>query len=269
MRARLGGIVGGEQADAEIGLADAAAGVDPRPEREAEIGAARIAGQPRCLDQRRQPDVAPGRHHLEPLRDEGAVEPLELRDIGDGAECHDVEQIEQLRLGAPAREPAARAQGADQRGAEQEGDADRGEMAMRGALALVEPVGVDDRMGDGKRGRAFVVIDDDHVEPGVARRLQGLERQRAAIDGDDQPRAALGEPDQRIGGRAIAFEQPVGDIIARRQPEIAQQPDQQRRRRRPVDVIVAEDRHRLLRDDRHRRGAPRRGPCRERWRDRA
>jgi hypothetical protein len=41
----------------------------------------------------------------------------------------------------------------------------------------------------GEFGGAFVVIDDDHVAPGVARHLQRLERLRAAIDGDDQARA--------------------------------------------------------------------------------
>ena len=38
--ARFLRIGGGQQAHAEVGLADAAAGVDPRPEREAEIAAA-------------------------------------------------------------------------------------------------------------------------------------------------------------------------------------------------------------------------------------
>ena len=43
-RLGLGRILGGEQAHAEIGLADPAAGVDPRAEREAEIAAGRRPG---------------------------------------------------------------------------------------------------------------------------------------------------------------------------------------------------------------------------------
>ena len=85
---------------------------------------------------------------LSPCATKARLRPLQLRDIGDGAERDDIEQVEQARLGAVG-EPAARAQRPDQRRAEQEGDADRGEMAVRRALALVEPVGIDQRMGDG------------------------------------------------------------------------------------------------------------------------
>ncbi len=66
---------------------------------------------------------------------------------------------------------AARAQRSDQRCAEQERDADRGEMAVLGALPLVEAVGVDQRERHGKLGRAFVMIDDDHVDSGIARHV--------------------------------------------------------------------------------------------------
>ena len=63
-------------------------------------------------------------------------------------------------------------------------------MAMRRTLiALVEAVRVDQRKSDGKRRRAFVMVDDDHVEPGRLRFVQRLESLRAAIDGDDQARA--------------------------------------------------------------------------------
>ena len=63
---------------------------------------------------------------------------------------------------------------------------------MRGAIrALVEPVWVDQRMRHRQQARALMVIDDDHVEPGVAGLLQRLERLRSAIDahGDLAPRA--------------------------------------------------------------------------------
>ena len=56
--ARLVRILGGQQAHAEIGLADPAAGVDPRAEREAEIAAVRRAVEPRRVEQRGEADVA-------------------------------------------------------------------------------------------------------------------------------------------------------------------------------------------------------------------
>src|SRR3546814_3116856 len=73
---------------------------------------------------------------------------------------------------------------------------------------------------------------------------------RAAIDGDDQPRPGLADPDQRRARGAIAFHQPVGDIGADRHVERAQQPHEQRRGGRAVDVVIAEDRHRLAGLDR-------------------
>ena len=55
------GSVDGQQAHAEVGLADAAAGVDPWAERETEVAARRRLDQPRRLGQRDQPDIAAAR----------------------------------------------------------------------------------------------------------------------------------------------------------------------------------------------------------------
>src|SRR3546814_3747366 len=90
------------------------------------------------------------------------------RRISDGSSdvCSselDIEQVDEARFG-PVGEEIACAQRADQRRAEQEGDADRGEMAVRGAFGFVEAVGVDQRMRDRQRGGAIVVNDDDHVD---------------------------------------------------------------------------------------------------------
>src|SRR3546814_2588666 len=67
-------------------------------------------------------------------------------------------------------------------------------MAVNGALvALVEAVRIDQRMGDGKRARALVVIDDDHVNADGSGHFKRLEGLGAAIDGDDQLGAAFGD----------------------------------------------------------------------------
>ena len=64
-------------------------------------------------------------------------------------------------------EAAALAQFAEQGDAEQEGHADRGDMAVRRAVcAFVEPVGIDHRERDRKRGGALVMVADDDVEAG-------------------------------------------------------------------------------------------------------
>ena len=107
MASRFLGIGRGQQPDSEVGLADAAAGVDPRTEREAEVAAARRLHQPRRLGQRREADVLPRRHHLETLGDEGAVEALQPRDVGDGAERDEIEQVDDLGLGQRLEDAAA------------------------------------------------------------------------------------------------------------------------------------------------------------------
>ena len=243
---RLLGIARGEQPHAEIGAPDPSAGVDPRAEREAEVARGGRAGEARRLDQRSKADIAALRHHLEALRHEGAVEPLQLRHVGDGAERDDVEQVDEARLD-PVGEDASPAQRADQRGTEQEGNAHRGEMAVRRALALVEPIGIDERVRDRKRGGAFVVIDHDHVHARGLRHVERLERLRAAIDRDDQRRARLRQPHQRLARGAVAFHQPVGDIGRRLDTQIAQQQDHQRRGGGAVHVVIAKDRDFLAR----------------------
>eukprot|EP01136_Pigoraptor_vietnamica_P020327 Opistho-1_new@69082 len=242
--ARLVGVLGRQQPHAEIGFADPSASIDSRSQREAEIGRGRCAGKAACLDQRVHADVAALSHHLEALCHEGAVQPPERGDVRHGAQCDDVEQVEQLGL-RPGGEETASAQHADQGGAEQPRNPDCGKVAMIATLFLVEPVGVHQRQGDGQLRRAFVVIDHDHFGARLAGFGQRVEGHRAAIDRDDQVGALALQPHQRFARRAIAFHQPVWDVGARVEAQVAQQPDQQGRRCRAVDVIVAKDRHRL------------------------
>ena len=68
---------------------------------------------------------------------------------------------------------------------------------------------------------------------------------RAAIDGDQQLGAALGERADRLDVRPVAFENPVGNMDDRVEPAVAQIAREQRRRGRAVDVVVAEDRDAL------------------------
>ena len=60
-RPRFLGVGGGQQPHAEVRLADPAAGIDPRAQREAEVAAARRAYQPRGFGERRQADILPRR----------------------------------------------------------------------------------------------------------------------------------------------------------------------------------------------------------------
>ena len=179
---------------------------------------------------------------------------MERGDVRDRAERHQIEQGEQVGLGA-ASEEAALAQHPHRGHRQQECDAHGGEMAMRGGQrALIQPVGVDQREGAGEHWRALVMIDHDHVDPGGMGHLQRLVRHRPAIDGDDQPGALPGDPHQRLARGAVAFQQAIGNVVLRLAAQRAQQPDQQRRAGRAIHVIVAIDGDRLGAE--HRVGQP-------------
>ena len=242
---RLLGVGGSEEANAEVRLADAPAGVDARPQRKAEVAAARRLHQPRGFGKRRKADVLPPRHDPQALRHERPVEALQARDVRHGAERDQVEKVEDLRLGQRL-EQAAPAQLADQRYPQQEGHADRGKMAVRRpVIAFVEAVGVDQRMRDREQACTLMVVDDDDIEPGRLGFFQRLERLRSAVDAHRDAGTAPFQLDQRFAGRAVAFHQPVGDIDDWRRSEPPEEEHEQRRAGRAVDVIVAEDRDRL------------------------
>ena len=87
----------------------------------------------------------------------------------------------------------------------------------------------------------LMMIDDEDVCSERTRDGQRLEARRPAVDGDDERGAFL---DKCLDGRrvrAIAFEQPVGDIDARREAVMGKEPRHQRRGAGAVDVVIAEN----------------------------
>ena len=100
-----------QQIDAERGAADAAAGIDARPEQEAEMPGLRRAAQARDVHQRGQSDILAPAQRQQALGDEGAVETLERHHVGDGAERDQIEQAEQIGL-RPRRRSRSRARAA-------------------------------------------------------------------------------------------------------------------------------------------------------------
>ena len=125
-------IVLDQKSYAEIGAADAPAGIDARPEQEAEMPRFGRRVEPRHVH---QADVA---HPFAPaqrdqaLGDERAVQSDERHHVGDGAERDVVEKREQIGL-RPRRAPkAARAQHPVDRNHRHEGQPDRGEMTEPG-----------------------------------------------------------------------------------------------------------------------------------------
>ncbi len=178
------------------------------------------------------------------LLHEGAVQPGERHHVGDGAERDEIEQLQEIGLGQRAAPEAAAAQLAIEGGGGHEGE-------PRGAK-LVEPgkvVGalrIDDGIGKRQIAGYLMMVDDDDVEVELRRFRQRLEARRAAIDGDQEPRAALGDLAHGVDIGPVALEQPIGDVEERIEPGGAQHAHEERGRGGAVDVVIAEDRDPLL-----------------------
>jgi len=85
------------------------------------------------------------------------------------------------------------------------------------------------------------MIDHDHVEAGVGRRLQGLERGDAAIDRDRDPRPGRAQAQKRRRVGAVALPLAVRHVNHRVRPKLAQEPHHKGGRGRAVHVVVSED----------------------------
>ena len=93
------------------------------------------------------------------------------------------------------------------------------------------------------------MVEDDRVEPKARRLGERLVARRAAIDGDEKLRAALGERADRLDIRAVALDDPVGNMDQVRRAAGAQVLGEERRAAGAVDVVVAEDRDDLAGQD--------------------
>ena len=102
-----------------------------------------------------------------------------------------------------------------------------------------------------------MMIDDDDVDAerfGLGKRLDAG---GAAIDGHQQRRAALSERAHRLDIRAVAFEQPVGNVNDRLDAAMTQETRQHGGGCCAVDIVIAENRDALA--ARHRIGDARGG----------
>ena len=94
------------------------------------------------------------------------------------------------------------------------------------------------------------MIEHDHVEAKLARDLERLAADRAAVDGHHERRALRGETLNRLDIGAIALGHAVGDMDDRLKSAGVEIFAEERGAARAVDVIVAEDRHSLAGHDR-------------------
>ena len=97
--------------------------------------------------------------------------------------------------------------------------------------------------GDGIRQDRprLVMVGDDQIHAELAGHVGGLERRDAAIDGDENARARLGQGAHRLAVEAVAFLDPMGDIEIDLGAEQGQQLPEDGDAGDAVDVVVAVD----------------------------
>ena len=241
MRAASVGSPSSSKPHAEIGAADAPARIDARPQHEAEMPGFRRTAQARHVHQRRVADVIASPQCDQALRHQRAIEPRQRRDVGDRAERDMMQRAEQIRLGPLVGPEAALPQLAIDRHQRHEHEADCRELAETGQI--VGPVRIHQRIDDRQFVAALMMVDHQHVEAEPLCLSQRLDAGGAAIHRDQQRRAFGGQRPHRLDVRPIAFEDAVGNVDQRIEAGVAQMPGEQRRRRRAIDIVVAEDRN--------------------------
>ncbi len=143
-------------------MADATCRIEPRPEQEAQriwIGAPL---QPRHVGERREPDILPPRHHLEPLLDIGAVEGGERHHIAHRGERHEIEKAQEIGPAVAETRMACLPQHPAGRRRQDQGEAGGAQMPLPRQIVL--PVGIDHRMRLGQERPGKMVIDHHRVE---------------------------------------------------------------------------------------------------------
>ncbi len=227
---------GGEQLQAQPGLAQAPGGVEPRRQHEGDLARADLAAQVRLADG--GPDARPARvgQPREPLLDERPVLAQQGGHVGDGPDRGEVGVI-QRRV-----HPQAPAQGPQQ----VEGHARAGELRQPAARQR-RGGGVHHQPG-GHGLAGGVVVGDDGVDPGSLQPRDLLEVGDAAVHGDEQL-AARGVLRHPLGVDAVAVLQPVGDEGLDVPAQLAQPQQQHGRAGDAVGVVVAVDEDALARAD--------------------
>ena len=178
-----------QQPHAEIGAADAAAGIDARAEQESEVPGLGRTGQPRHIHQRGQAEMLAPPQRDQAFGDESAVEALERHHVGDRAERDQMQQPTADRAPAAHRSrncACARSRLTATSVTKTSPTAARWPSRERSSTRL--------GLTTATRRRQFLVglvmVDHDAVEAELLRFRQRLDAGGAAIDGDQQRHAA-------------------------------------------------------------------------------
>ena len=178
-------------------------------------------------------------HQGKPLGDEGAVQPGQWSDIGDGGKRNEIEPSKKVWRWPGGRKKAAIAQTTLHRDKRHENDPRRAKLAETGKIVL--PVWVDDDCF-WQNLRCLMMIEYNRVEAEPCRLGERHMARRPAIHRDQKLRAIArkGLDCLRVG--AVAFENPVRNIDHARRAAAAEIIVKQRRGSSAIDVIISENR---------------------------
>ena len=211
-----------QQLEGGVGAAEAAGGIDPRSEPEADGGGVDGRGvDPGVPHQRLEPRALRARERAEPGDRERAVLVEQRDDVGDRRERDEVEirrDVDAERLRELADDT--------------------------GAAELRERIVRRPRRHDRTVGQCVagpVVVGDDHVEPARLRRGNLLHRRDPAVDSHEQAATLVGEPGDRVAGDAVALLEAARQMPLDLGAELPQGQDGERRGADAVDVVVAVD----------------------------
>ena len=245
-------VVGQKQLNPSIGPVQPPRSIDPRSQSEGKIPLIELRRLAfRSRNQRPHPRPPHAPHLLQPAPDQRPVLPHQRHDIGNGRESHQIEIAvpKGVRGRVPGDSARKRARGpCPRRPTQPTSKLPRNP----GPTKLGKRIPIESRM----QNRAIrqliprlMVVGDDDLHPKLLRQPHLLHRRDPAIDGDDQPGVPLRKPLDVGGLEPVAIRQAVGDQPVALGAQLAQRPDQERRRADPVDVEIAVDRNPLAGSD--------------------
>jgi len=185
----------------------------------------------------------------ESVTDERAVDAIEASDVGNGAQCDEIEECGEIRLGA-ARESAARAKQCACGDQHVEHHADAREMLARECAPRL--AGVDDHGRSRQRRAGKMVVGDQHVEPSRRGRRHAGMACDPVVDGDEDARRHPRRFGDDLGGEAVSVFESIRHEEADVRPECREPAHADRARRRAVRIVVGDDHDPLVRGDRIR-----------------
>ncbi len=234
----LVGIVRRQQFCSQCRVANPPARVDARAQHEAQMPRSQPPLNAGNFRKGGKPLVVLRSHHFHAPGHECTVDADQRHHIANRAERHEVKQGAQVGAGVFVAEDTRLAQMPVQGHEKDEHNPRRAQMPLSGKVVVA--VRVHQRGNVRQRVVGLVMVENDHIDPGLPGDGQRLVAGGPAIDGHDQLGAPLDEFTDGRRVRPVPLEHAVGNVDFQRVAEGCEKPLQQRCGRGTVDIVVTE-----------------------------